>query len=100
LHKAINEKNKGVFSSDLYHLTTSGSSSWHDFAKEIVDVANHKLNLGLKIINIIAIPTKEYPTPAQRPMNSQLVLTKLEGTFGIEMPHWRKALELCIEEIK
>ncbi len=69
---------KGSFLSDLYHLTASGHTSWHGFTKEIVEVANKELNIKLKIKNIKAIPTTDYPTPAQRPMNSQLVIEKAE----------------------
>ena len=100
IRQAINEKNKGVFTPDLYHLTASSSSSWHGFAKEIVEVAKQKLSVDLKINDIKAIPTAEYPTPAKRPMNSQLDFTKLEQEYGIVMPHWKKILDLCIEEIK
>lgn len=99
LQQAIKEKHENVFVSDLYHLTASGHTSWHGFTKEIVAVANKKLNLKLKIKDIKAIPTTDYPTPAIRPMNSQLELKKLSKTFGVKMPDWKKTLELCIEEL-
>ena len=100
VQQAMKEKYENVFVSDLYHLTASGHTSWHGFTEEIVKVASKQLNLKLKIKNIKAIPTIEYPTPAQRPMNSQLVLTKLEKAFGIVMPDWEKVLGLCVGEIK
>ena len=100
IQQAMIERNNGVFSSDLYHLTSSGSTSWHGFAEQIVDMSNQKLDLELKIKQIKAIPTFDYPTPAQRPMNSQLVLTKLEKKFGLVMPDWKDMLALCVEEIK
>ena len=100
VQQAMKEKYENVFVSDLYHLTASGHTSWHGFTEEIVKVASKQLNLKLKIKNIKAIPTIEYPTPAQRPMNSQLGLTKLEKAFGIVMPDWEKVLGLCVGEIK
>lgn len=100
IQQAMIEREKGVFSSDLYHLTSSGSTSWHGFAEQIVEIANKKLDLVLKIKQIRAIPTTDYPTPAQRPMNSQLVITKLEKKFGLVMPDWKDMLALCVEEIK
>ncbi|MDH5386881.1 MAG: dTDP-4-dehydrorhamnose reductase [Gammaproteobacteria bacterium] len=99
LQQALREKQKGVFSSDLYHLTTSANTSWHGFTKEIVDVTSKTLDQHLKIKDIKAIPTTDYPTPASRPMNSQLRCTKLENTFDVKMPDWKIALELCIEEL-
>lgn len=99
IQQAMIEREKGVFSSDLYHLTSSGSTSWHGFAEQIVEIANQKLDLELKIKQIKAIPTTDYPTPATRPINSRLVLQKLESVFNLKMPGWRNELELCLEEI-
>ena len=100
LQQAVKEKQAGAFWSDLYHLTTSTSTSWHGFSEEIVNIASRALDSQLKVKSIKAIPTSGYPTPAKRPMNSQLSLNKLETVFAIEMPDWRKTLELCIEEKK
>ena len=100
LHQAIKEKQTGSFSSDLYHLTTSGFTSWHGFANEIVGIANKVLDIRLKIKDIKEIPTTDYPTPANRPMNSQLSLLKLERVFNVKMPNWHQALSLCLEGIK
>ena len=99
VHQAITEKQAGVFVSDLYHLTASASTSWHGFAKEIVHAVNKKFDLKLKAKDIKAIPTTDYRTPAQRPMNSQLSLVKLEQEFNVKMPNWHQALSLCLEEI-
>jgi len=99
VQQAIKEKLVGIFSSDLYHLTTSGHTSWHGFTKEIIKLASNSLNLQLTIKELKAIPTSDYPTPATRPMNSQLALTKLESVFTIKMPDWRNELELCIENL-
>ena len=99
VQQAIKEKLVGVFSSDLYHLTTSGHTSWHGFTKEIVKIASNDLNLPLTLKRLKAIPASDYPTPAKRPMNSQLALTKLESIFTIKMPDWKKSLSVCMTEI-
>ena len=99
VQQASKEKFDGIFSSDLFHLTTSGHTSWHGFTKEIVKRVSDSLNLHLTIKDIKAIPTSDYPTPAIRPMNSRLALTKLESAFIIKMPDWQNELELCIEDL-
>lgn len=99
LQQALREKQAGVFYSGLYHLTTSGNTSWHGFSEQIVNVVRGALDLQLKVKSIKAIPTANYPTTANRPMNSQLSLDKLKTIFEIEMPNWKKTLELCIEEL-
>ena len=100
VQQAIKEKLVGIFSSDLYHLTTSGHASWHGFTKEIVKLASNSLNSQLTIKELKSIPTSDYPTPAIRPMNSQLELTKLESVFTIKMPDWKKSLSICMAEIR
>ncbi len=99
VQQALKEKLVGVFSSDLYHLTSSGHTSWHGCTEEIVSLAKNQLNMQLSIKELNAIPTSEYPTPASRPMNSQLALTKLESVFTLKMPDWKKSLSLCMDEI-
>ena len=99
LQQALKEKLVGVFSSDLYHLTSSGHTSWFGFTEEIIGLAKNKLGLQLSIKELKAIPTSEYPTPASRPMNSRLALTKLESVFTLKMPDWKKSLSLCMDEI-
>jgi len=99
LQQALKEIQAGDFYSDLYHLTASGFTSWHGFASEIVNAANNKFNFQVKVKDIKAILTADYPTPAKRPKNSQLAINKLRKVFGLEVPDWRKSLELCIEEL-
>ena len=99
VQQIMKERIAGVYSSDLYHLTASGHTSWHGFTEEIVNLASQSEKLQLTIKDIKAIPTSDYPTPATRPMNSQLALTKLESIFTIKMPDWKKSLSLCMAEI-
>ncbi len=75
----------------VYHLSPTGSTSWHGFADAI------RL-LGGYGCQIEPIPTAEYPTPAARPANSRLDAGKLRETFSIALPDWRECLELCLGE--
>ncbi len=99
LHQAVKEKRSGVFSSGLYHLTSSNYTSWHGFSEEIVSTANIYLNASLKVKIIKGIPTVDYPTPAKRPMNSCLSTTGAEKKFHIHLPDWKVLLRLCMEEV-
>ncbi len=97
---AMKKRQETTFSSDVYHLTSSNCTSWYSFADEIIRSASKISDTSLKIKNFKAITTAEYPTPAKRPMNSQLRLDKLESEFGLIMPNWRSVLALCMEELK
>jgi dTDP-4-dehydrorhamnose reductase len=64
----------------LYHVTNSGSCSWYEFAQEIFALA------GIEV-EVVPVPTSEYPLPAARPANGVL------STLGSPQPrHWREAL--------
>ena len=99
LKQAINERRQGVFSADLFHLTASGVASWHEFAETIVDAARCELAMKLKTREIRPISASQYPAPATRPMNSQLSLDRLERVFGVKMPHWQVAIQVCMQEL-
>jgi len=74
----------------IYHATTSGSTSWHGFAREIA-----RLERPDPPARIVPIASSEYPTPARRPKNSRLSSEKLLRRFGIALPRWEACLEAC-----
>jgi len=45
---------------------------------------------------VTGIPAVDYPTPAQRPVNSCLDTTRLVHAFGISVPTWEVALATCL----
>lgn len=75
----------------VYHLAPKGETSWHGFASEIFRQAGCNTTA-------IAIPTSAYPTPAQRPLNSRLDVSKLEQTLNIQLPEWQSQLQLTLTE--
>lgn len=82
----------------LYNLTSAGKTSWCGFAKSIFDL--HSAKKGLKVPEVMSIPSSEYPVPAKRPQNSLLCHEKLQKTFNIRLPDWKDALQMCLEEIR
>ena len=81
----------------IYHLCGTGKTSWHSFAKTIFTLAQAE-GLALKITDVKAILTSDYPTPAQRPLNSRLDCSKTTRNFGVTMPHWKESLQDAIEQ--
>jgi dTDP-4-dehydrorhamnose reductase len=83
--------------SGLYHLTASGRTDWHRYAEEIVRLARkYDATLAAKPLDIHAIATREYPTPARRPANSALANDKIKSAFGIALPEWQESLAECM----
>lgn len=75
--------------SGIYHLTSSGRTSWHGFTEQIVKHASI-----IKAPKVTAIRTDEYPLPARRPHNSELSGERLRS-LDVHVPHWQTALALC-----
>lgn len=76
----------------VYNYTNEGVCSWYDLAREVC------LQSGY-LCDVLPCFSKDYPTPAQRPMFSLLDKAKVKETFGIEIPHWRDSLQLCMAEL-
>ena len=98
--KNILEKREGSLSktaasiSGVYHMTCQGETNWHRFAQTILEISCPD-----NMPKLLAISTKEYPTPAIRPTYSVLSNTKLQKYFGIQLPHWEHALKQCLSDI-
>ena len=76
----------------LYHITGEGHCSWYQFAVAIVDLAR-ETGLPLKVQEIEAIRTEDYPLPAQRPPYSVLSKNKFRQITGHSMPLWQQSLQ-------
>jgi len=83
----------------VYHLAQPQTISWHGFAEAIFDEAR-KQGVLLKVGEVKAIGTADYPTPARRPVNSELNCDKLELVFGVRIMPWRESLADAVCEIE
>ena len=85
---------KGFSHSGVFHMSCGGETNWFGFANKILEFS------GLsKSVELIPIPTIEYPTPAVRPQYSLLSNSKLKQAFDYEMPQWQEALQECLDSV-
>ncbi|MFB4391647.1 dTDP-4-dehydrorhamnose reductase [Pseudomonas sp. LS_2] len=77
-----------------YHLTAQGHISWFGFAQAI---GQHLKAQGLPCAELLPIPSSDYPTPAQRPLNSRLNCSRLAQQWHVTLPDWRQALIDCLK---
>ncbi|MDA8586991.1 dTDP-4-dehydrorhamnose reductase [Rhodobacteraceae bacterium] len=75
-----------------YHFSGAPDVSWADFAREIMAQA------GLPTA-IASIPTTDWPTPTERPLNSRMDCSSLIADFGIKRPDWRKGLAEVLKDL-
>jgi dTDP-4-dehydrorhamnose reductase len=86
--------------SGTYHCVAAGETNWHGYATHVIEWARargHAVKVAADRIH--AIPTSAYPTPAKRPLNSRLVTTKLQRTFGLVLPPWQRGVERMLSEV-
>jgi len=86
--------------SGTYHAVAGGETNWHDYARFVIEFAR-KQGKVIKVApeQILPIPTSDYPTPAQRPLNSRLSTAKLQQRFGLQLPGWQQGVERMLTEI-
>jgi len=80
-----------------YHYSDSPVTNWHCFAKKIFSEAVKYQPFKIKQIN--AIGTADYPTPAKRPVNSQMNCDRIKSEFDIEQRSWEQSLEKIVKEL-
>jgi dTDP-4-dehydrorhamnose reductase len=78
----------------VYHTTGSGTCSWFEFARAIVDL------WPVRDVRVLPISSNESGRAARRPANSVLANRALMRAHLELMPHWRVALAEYFEEIK
>ncbi|MDJ0820351.1 MAG: dTDP-4-dehydrorhamnose reductase [Paracoccaceae bacterium] len=76
----------------IYHFAGTPFTTWECFARETFASAG-------RAVTVTGIATADYPTPAQRPLNSRLDCRATETDFGIPRPDWRLALKGVVEEL-
>ena len=84
----------------LYHLVASGQTSWHGYARFVIEAAQ-KAGFVLKAVpdTIDAVPTTSFPTPARSPLNSRLDTGKLQTTFNLSLPPWQQGVARMLSEV-
>jgi dTDP-4-dehydrorhamnose reductase len=85
----------------LYHLAAAGETSWYGYAQHVFAVARQQgVALKLQETQLKAIPTSEYKTAAQRPLNSRLQCDKLKSSFNLHLPDWTVGVNRMLAEIQ
>jgi len=79
--------------SGTWHFSGAPDTSWAGFARAIMARA------GLDC-RIDDIATRDWPTPARRPLNSRLDCSATEAAFGLPRPDWRAGLDAVVQELK
>lgn len=66
----------------VYHFQGAPAVSWADFAEATFRAAG-------KAVKVNRIATRDYPTPARRPLHTILNCSKILQDYGLGQPDWR-----------
>lgn len=81
--------------SGVYHLAGDGHASRYEWAMRILELDPCREEQIAK--EILPAATKDFPTPAKRPLFSALNCEKFSRVFGLRLPDWQEALRLAME---
>jgi dTDP-4-dehydrorhamnose reductase len=81
-----------------YHISGTGSTTWHEFARLVYEHADKVW--GVYRPHPTPVHTEEYGAAAKRPPCSVLNPTKYEKTFGHQLPDWKTQFLHCINSMK
>jgi dTDP-4-dehydrorhamnose reductase len=83
-----------------YHLAAAGETTWFEYAKYVLALVKQAQPAIKLVVNDVApIATMDYPTPAQRPLNSRLDTRRLRSVFGLRLPQWQEGVQRMVSEI-
>jgi dTDP-4-dehydrorhamnose reductase len=83
-----------------YHLVAGGETSWHGYACRVIEAARAAgAPVKVSADAIVAVPSSEFATAAQRPKNSRLDTTLLRRTFALDLPPWQAGVDRMLAEL-
>ncbi len=77
----------------VYHFSGAPCTSWHGLAQAIFERVRQPRP------RLVAITSRDYPTPASRPPNSGLDCTRIHKVFGLRQPDWRLSLSRVLTDL-
>ena len=81
-----------------YHYCQKPYVSWHQFAEAIVARAIEK-GLVDHAVELVPIPSSEFPTPVLRPKNSRLCTDKICKSLCVNQSDWDSDLDIVLENL-
>lgn len=82
-----------------YHCVAEGETSWRAYAQFVLRQAS-LLGVPLKAgpEQVMPTSTANYPTTAQRPLNSRLDTDLIRRTFSLHLPPWQTGVQRMLQE--
>jgi len=85
----IIDNGKAKETKGIFNYSNEGMCSWYDFALSIMQYRGYSTK-------IFPVRTTAFPLPAPRPPFSAMDKSHFKEVFGLDIPHWRDALQKCL----
>jgi dTDP-4-dehydrorhamnose reductase len=86
--------------SGTYHAVAAGETSWHGYARHVIEFARGRgETLRVAPDAIAPVPSSAYTQAAPRPRNSRLDTAKLRSAFGLTLPPWQQGVDRMLTEV-
>ncbi len=92
----LESSNLQILDPGIYHLTSTGQTSWYGFAKAIFELTQTTVERKLK--TLVPISSDQYPSSVKRPHYSSLNVQKVSQTFDVTLSDWETALKIALGE--
>lgn len=99
LHQVHTAGDAGRHLAGIYHLAAAGETSWHGYARFVIDEAQRR-GVALKAVGdaVQPVPSSAFKTVAPRPGNSRMDTRKLQAAFGLQLPPWQIGVTRMLAE--
>jgi dTDP-4-dehydrorhamnose reductase len=87
-------RRSGFADRGTYHFAGAPDTSWHGFAQAIFE------RVAGPAPRLVAIGSRDYPTPSARPLNSLLDCSSIRNVFRLDRPDWRSSLSCVITHLQ
>lgn len=83
-----------------YHVAASGETTWHDYARYVIDVARAAGQpVKVQTESVHAVASTAFKTAAARPRNSRLDSSKFRHAFEMLLPDWTVGVDRMLTEV-
>lgn len=79
-----------------YHFAGRGETSWAGFARHALGCSRE---FGGPFAEVDGIASRDWPTPAARPLNSRLDCAKFQTAFEYAAPDWRHSVRATVKRL-
>lgn len=86
--------------SGLYHVAAAGETSWHAYAKYVLEWAGRSQPASeIPANEVIPVASRDFEPGIDRPLNCRLDTSKARLAFGLTLPPWQQGVAIALDSM-